>query len=112
MNESHLKNVIEAALLAAGRPLHLNELAELFEESGRPAAAQLREALTILGAEYETRGIELKETAGGFRVQVRQALAGDTASRSPAICPRSQGSLAPARCCLPATAAGRSIRLP
>jgi segregation and condensation protein B len=77
MNESHLKNVIEAALLAAGRPLHLNELAELFEESGRPAAAQLREALTILGAEYETRGIELKETAGGFRVQVRQALAGE-----------------------------------
>jgi lysophospholipid acyltransferase (LPLAT)-like uncharacterized protein len=51
---------------------------------------------------------------GGVRgfMRMRQALAGDTASRSPAICPRSQGSLAPARCCLPATAAGRSIRLP
>jgi segregation and condensation protein B len=77
MNESHLKNVIEAALLAAGRPLHLNELAELFEEPVRPPAAQVREALTILTAEYETRGIELKETAGGFRVQVRQALAAE-----------------------------------
>ena len=77
MNESHLKNVIEAALLAAGRPLHLNELAELFEEAVRPPAALVREALAILAAEYETRGIELKETAGGFRVQVRQAHAGD-----------------------------------
>jgi segregation and condensation protein B len=77
MNESHLKNVIEAALLAAGRPLHLNELAELFEEPRRPPAQLVREALTILAAEYETRGIELKETAGGFRVQVRQALAGE-----------------------------------
>jgi segregation and condensation protein B len=77
MNESHLKNVIEAALLAAGRPLHLNELAELFEEAVRPPAALVREALAILAAEYETRGIELKETAGGFRVQVRQALAGE-----------------------------------
>jgi segregation and condensation protein B len=77
MNESHVKNVIEAALLAAGRPLHLSELAELFEEPVRPTATAVREALTTLGAEYETRGIELKETAGGFRVQVRQALAGE-----------------------------------
>jgi segregation and condensation protein B len=77
MNESHLKNVIEAALLAAGRPLHLSELAELFEEPVRPTAALVREALTTLAGEYETRGIELKETAGGFRVQVRQALAGE-----------------------------------
>jgi segregation and condensation protein B len=75
MNESHLKNVIEAALLAAGRPLHLTELTELFEEPVRPAAALVREALATLAAEYDSRGIELKETAGGFRVQVRQGLA-------------------------------------
>ena len=31
MNEEHLRNVIEAALLAAGRPLSLAELAQLFD---------------------------------------------------------------------------------
>ena len=36
MNESYIKNVVEAALLAAGRPLQIAELAQLFEEIGPP----------------------------------------------------------------------------
>ena len=75
MNESYLKNVIEAALLAAGNPVPLAELQRLFEEAARPDSAQLRAALAVLEAEYAGRGIELKETAGGFRIQVRRELA-------------------------------------
>jgi len=75
MNESYLKNVIEAALLAAGNPVPLAELQRLFEEAARPDTAQLRAALAVLEAEYADRGIELKETAGGFRIQVRRELA-------------------------------------
>jgi segregation and condensation protein B len=75
MNESYLKNVIEAALLAAGNPVPLTELQRLFEEAVRPDTAQLRAALAVLEAEYADRGIELKETAGGFRIQVRRELA-------------------------------------
>jgi segregation and condensation protein B len=77
MNESYIRNVIEAALLAAGGPLPVAELLRLFDDSVRPSAQAVREALAALGAEYESRGIELKETASGFRVQVRRELAGE-----------------------------------
>ena len=77
MNDSYLKNVLEAALLAAGTPVPLPELQRLFEEGARPEAAQLRQALAALSAEYQGRGIELKETAGGYRIQVRRELAAE-----------------------------------
>ena len=77
MSESYVRNVIEAALLAAGTPLPVAELTRLFEDSARPSAQQVRAALAALAAEYSGRGIELKETASGFRIQVRRELAGE-----------------------------------
>jgi len=77
MSESYLRNVIEAALLAAGTPLPVAELTRLFEDSARPSAQQVRAALAALAAEYAGRGIELKETASGYRIQVRRELAGE-----------------------------------
>ena len=77
MNESYIRNVIEAALLAAGGPLPVAELLRLFDDSVRPSAQAAREALATLGAEYASRGIELKETASGFRIQVRRELAAE-----------------------------------
>jgi segregation and condensation protein B len=88
MNETYIKNVIEAALLAAGRPLQVNELAELFDESGRPEAALLRAALEGLEADYTGRGIEVKETATGFRIQVRRDLANEISRLWPERPPR------------------------
>jgi segregation and condensation protein B len=66
-----LKQILEAALLAAGRPLSLEQLGALFEEGERRDAAELREALTALQADYEGRGIELAEVSSGYRVQIR-----------------------------------------
>ncbi|MGH8170578.1 MAG: SMC-Scp complex subunit ScpB [Steroidobacteraceae bacterium] len=77
MSEQYFRNVIEAALLAAGRPVQPAELIQLFDESTRPAMEQLRAALEQLAAEYAERGIELKETASGVRIQVRRELAGE-----------------------------------
>ena len=77
MNEHYLRNVIEAALLAAGRPVQPAELAQLFDESARPTGEQLRAAIDALAADYAGRGIELKETAGGVRIQVRRELSGE-----------------------------------
>jgi segregation and condensation protein B len=77
MSESYVRNVIEAALLAAGTPLPVAELTRLFEDSARPSAQQVRAALAALAAEYSGRGIELKETASGFRIQVRRELAAE-----------------------------------
>src|SRR5471032_2449674 len=88
MNESFLKNVIEAALFAAGRPLTLIQIAQLFDEHVRPTTAEVRTQLTALTSEYETRGIEMKETASGFRVQVRGALASEISRLWPERPPR------------------------
>jgi segregation and condensation protein B len=74
MSDRNLRNLLEAALLAAGRPLSITDLEQLFDESLRPAADALRQALADLAQEYLERGIELKETASGYRVQVRAAL--------------------------------------
>ena len=76
MSDSHVRNVIEAALLAAGNPLPVAELARLFEEHARPTSQAIRAALDSLAQDYQGRGIELKETASGFRIQVRRELAG------------------------------------
>jgi segregation and condensation protein B len=77
MSEAYVRNVIEAALLAAGGPLAVADLMGLFDESTRPSAQLVRAALSALAAEYAGRGIELKETAGGFRIQVRRELAAE-----------------------------------
>ena len=88
MNEAHLKNVIEAALFAAGRPLTVAQLVQLFDEHVRPSADAVRAQLHALAADYAPRGIEMKETASGFRVQVRPALAGEIARLWPERPPR------------------------
>lgn len=65
------KQIIEAALLAAGRPLLIDQMLELFEEGERPERKALRELLAEIGRDYEGRGIELLEVGSGFRIQVR-----------------------------------------
>jgi segregation and condensation protein B len=75
MNERYVRNVIEAALLAAGRPVQPAELAQLFDESVRPTVERIRAEIESLTAEYSGRGIEIKETAGGVRIQVCRELA-------------------------------------
>ena len=75
MDETEIKHVVEAALLAAGRPLTLERLGEIFAaKGGGPDRATLKRALDVLSSEYEGRGIELKEVASGYRVQVKRTM--------------------------------------
>ena len=76
MESTYLKNVIEAALLAAGRPLDVEQLRELFEEYERPAAVDVREALQALAVDCEGRALQFVEVASGWRAQVRADFAG------------------------------------
>jgi segregation and condensation protein B len=71
MSEDEIRNIVEAALLAAGKTRTVGDLAQLFDETLRPDASAIRAALERLGNDYRQRPIELKETAAGFRVQVR-----------------------------------------
>jgi segregation and condensation protein B len=75
MNDQYVRNVIEAALLAAGRPLSMDELVGVFDERDESSAEEVRAALAALTAEYETRGLELLEVASGYRIQIRASVA-------------------------------------
>jgi len=66
-----LKQIVEAALLAAGEPLSLDRLLELFPEGGAPERKAVREAIDELQSDYAGRGIELVEVGSGFRISVR-----------------------------------------
>jgi len=73
MSEEELKNVVEAALLAAGRPLRIDDVLQLFEGSGvSPERKEVREALAGLAQDWEGRALELVEVSSGFRLQVRK----------------------------------------
>jgi segregation and condensation protein B len=71
-DRAQMKCIIEGALLAAGETLNLDRFASLFEEHERPSPELLRELLDEIAHEYAGRGIELKEVASGFRIQVRK----------------------------------------
>lgn len=70
-----LTQIVEAALLAAGGPLTVERLQELFLEDERPEKKDLREAVAALTEDYSGRGIEIVEVAGGFRINVREEYA-------------------------------------
>jgi segregation and condensation protein B len=74
MDTEKLKMVIEAILLAAGRPLTLDQLLAMFEENEKPERQQVREAVTALQADYAGRGIDLLEVGSGYRIQVRASM--------------------------------------
>lgn len=71
---SGLVQIVEAALLAAARPLSVAQLGALFEAHERPAKEDLRQALAEVRERCADRGYELIEVASGFRFQVREAL--------------------------------------
>ena len=71
MDENQIKYFVEAALLAAGRPLSVDQLQKLFDDDSMPDKAQIRQAISGLLEDYAERGITISEVASGFRVQVQ-----------------------------------------
>ena len=73
MEQQQLKNIIEAVLMSAEKPLKVNDIEALFAgDNDMPARDEIRKTLKALGEDYENRGFELKEVSSGFRIQVRQ----------------------------------------
>lgn len=67
-----LKKILEGVLLAAGKPLPIDRIEELFTEQERPERSDLQAALEALGEDCRERGYELKKVSSGYRFQVRQ----------------------------------------
>lgn len=75
MDAAEIKYFVEAALLAAGRPLSVDQLQGLFDGRMAPEKSEIREAIKELDEDYEPRGISIGEVASGFRLQIKGAMA-------------------------------------
>ncbi|GMQ96867.1 MAG: hypothetical protein BMS9Abin15_0550 [Gammaproteobacteria bacterium] len=76
MDPVKLKNIIEAALLAADGPVSVDRLLALFPAKEQPPTRDdVNAALETLGGDLEGRSIELKKVASGYRIQVRSDFA-------------------------------------
>lgn len=71
MEPSQVKQILEAAILAADQPLPLNRLQDLFAETESVSPDLIAQMLMELQAECESRGVVLMEVASGFRYQVK-----------------------------------------
>ena len=70
MDANEIKYFVEAALLAAGKPLTVDQLQKLFDGRMAPEKAEIRKAIAALQDDYADRGITIAEVASGFRVQI------------------------------------------
>ena len=77
MDRQRLRKILEAALMAYGKPLSVDKLGLLFSETDQsliaigPSKADITEALEEIQRDCENRGFELKEVSSGWRFQVR-----------------------------------------
>ena len=69
MNTHEAKRVLEAALICASQPLSIADLRRLFDDT--VAADSVRAMLGELQGDWDDRGIELVQTAHGWRFQSR-----------------------------------------
>jgi len=74
--DNKVKMIVEGLLLAAGRPLTLDNIALVFNEKERPDSKELKAVMHVISEECNDRGFELKEVASGYRFQVKQELSG------------------------------------
>ena len=67
-----LKNILEAALLVAGKPLSIKRMTALFPKDSEPSADELKAAIAELESDYADRGVELQQVGKGYRFQSRE----------------------------------------
>ena len=71
--EHKLKEILEALLLSASRPISFDDMMKVFEDP-KPSKDEIRNALSFIDEDCSSRGIELKKIASGYRLQVKQSL--------------------------------------
>lgn len=72
--DNKIKMIVEGLLLAAGRPLTLDNIIQIFSEDEKPDKAELKTVMENIAEDCNDRGFELQEVASGFRFQVKQDL--------------------------------------
>jgi len=74
MDDTEIRYFVEAALLAAGRPMNVDQLHGLFDVGAAPDKSEIRKAIDDLNLEFEPRGVSVVEVASGFRIQIKSSM--------------------------------------
>ncbi|MEC7685852.1 MAG: SMC-Scp complex subunit ScpB [Pseudomonadota bacterium] len=72
--DNKVKMIVEGCLLAAGRPLTLDNIIAVFERSEQPDRNELKQVMQAISEDCNDRGFDLKQVASGYRFQVKQDL--------------------------------------
>ena len=88
INDIQLLQLVEAAIFAAEKPLSRAELQASVLEGFNVSAKRLLQCLEQLQDDYSARGIQLMETASGYRFQTRPELSESLARLWPERSPR------------------------
>lgn len=75
MSELNLKQIVEGLLMAAGKPLSLDDMHKIFyNEDNNFELITLKEIIDAIILDCSGRGVELKEVASGWRFQAKPEL--------------------------------------
>ena len=72
--DNKVKMIVEGLLMAAGRPLTLDNIIAVFAKNEQPDRKELKTVMDAISADCDDRGFELKQVASGYRFQVKQDL--------------------------------------
>jgi len=73
ITDEQLKQILEAALMAAGEPLTIDKMMALFvEEKEPPTRDAIKAAIKQIEQDSDARGIELKKVSSGYRFQAKK----------------------------------------
>ena len=72
--DNKLRMIVEGLLMAAGRPLSLDQIIAVFAKREQPDRKELKLVMEVIARDCDERGFELKQVASGYRFQVKQEL--------------------------------------
>ena len=74
MENNQLKPILEALFAAADRPLSISQIFDLFSgDVDHPGRDDIKMVIDEIAEQYQHSGLELKQVASGFRLQVKPA---------------------------------------
>lgn len=74
MENNQLKPILEALFAAADRPLSISQIFDLFSgDVDHPGRDDIKVVIGEIAEQYQHSGLELKQVASGFRLQVKPA---------------------------------------
>jgi segregation and condensation protein B len=69
-----IKQIVEAILFAAQKPMTVKQIQQVFPEIEQPELEEIQTAIETISIDYQPRPIELKQVASGYRFQLKAGL--------------------------------------